>query len=73
MSKGLIAFVAVAVICIGSLIIVFIKASADKARKTSDSILRDFQTVDRNLKKSSIAFDSINNSLSDSLSRKLIK
>jgi hypothetical protein len=73
MLKGLIAFVAVAVICIGSLIIVFIKASADKARKTSDSILKDFQTVDRNLKRSSIEFDSINNALPDSLSGKLIK
>ena len=73
MSKGLIAFVAVAVICIGSLIIVFMKVSADEAGKTSDNILKDFQTVDRNLKKSSTAFDSINNALPDSLSGKLIK
>ena len=60
MHKGLIAFVVVAGIGFTFSIIFFMKKSADKARKESDKILKEFKTIDKDLKKSSITFDSLN-------------
>jgi hypothetical protein len=64
MSKGLIAFIAVAAI---ALTIFLMKESADIARKKSDDILEQFKTVDRSLQKPNESLDSLNKIDFDSL------
>ena len=39
------------------------KESADKARKQSDEIMRDFKTIDKDLKDNSYKIDSLNKEL----------
>jgi hypothetical protein len=70
MSKGLIAFIVIAAIAIASSAIIFMKESADKAKEKSDKILEEFRTIDKGLQKTTIAIDSANKILFDSLSDK---
>lgn len=70
MPKGLIVFIVVAVVIV---VFYFMKASADKACKTSNSILDEFKTIDKDLNKSTIVIDSANTKLIDSLAEKLNK
>ena len=51
MSKGLIAFLVVAVVGIAAMLIVEIKSSADQSRKRSDEIMQEFKAVDKSLEK----------------------
>ncbi len=60
MSKGLIAFIIVAVV---SLVLIFMKMSADIARKRSDKIMEQFKTVDRDLMNTNERLDSLNNKM----------
>ena len=64
MSKGLIAFIIVAVV---SLVLIFMKMSADIARKRSDKIMEQFKTVDKDLNHINERLDSINKLYLDSL------
>jgi hypothetical protein len=66
MLKGLMVFIVVT-----ATIAVFylMKASAGKARKTSNSILDEFKTIDKDLKKSTAVIDSANARLFDSLAK----
>ncbi len=70
MHKGLIAFIVVASIGFATMLILFMKQSAIEANQKSNKILEDFKTVDRDLKKSAIAIDSVNNTLIDSFTKK---
>ena len=67
MSKGLIAFIVVAAIGMGAMLIIEMKKSADEAHKRSDEIIRDFKAVDKSLQESKAYIDSLNKSLIDSL------
>jgi hypothetical protein len=70
MSKGLIAFMVVACIAIMSIVVIFMKQSAENARKRSDTIIDQFKTVDKDLHKTTgKRLDSINKVLFDSLSK----
>ena len=71
MSKGLIAFIVVTGIGLASLVIIYMKQSADNARKRSDDIMKEFKKVDRDLQESNARFDSLNNQLFESLKNKL--
>ena len=63
MSKGLIAFIVVACLTLAFMLYKSMKESADKARKQSDEILRDFKTIDKDLKDNSYKIDSLNKEL----------
>ena len=67
MPKGLIAFIVVACIALMSMGVIFMKKSADNARKKSDTILEQFKTVYKDLKHINERLDSINNLYLDSL------
>lgn len=71
MSRGLIAFIIVACIAIASVMIIYMRWSADNARKRSDDILNEFKTVDKDLKESNSKIDSGNKVILDSLYKKL--
>lgn len=74
MSKGLIAFIVVACIYLASIVVVFLKRTADEAHKKSDTIIEEFKRVDESLKRSNEAIiDSANKVLFDSLAAKKIK
>ena len=63
MSKGLIAFIVVACISFGAILFVFLKRSTDE----------EFKRVNESLKRSTIAIDSANKALIDSIKNKKIK
>ena len=63
MSKGLIAFIVVACLALASLLYVKMRVSAAKAKIKSDEILRDFMTVDKDLKDNSYKIVSLNKEL----------
>jgi hypothetical protein len=67
MPKGLIVFIVVGCIALMSMAVIFMKKSADAARKKSDTIMEQFKTVDRDLKQSSERLDSLNKIDFDSL------
>jgi len=67
MSKGLIAFVFVAVVGIAASIIISMKKSAGDARNRSEKVMNDFNAVDKSLQESKAYIDSLNKSLIDSL------
>jgi hypothetical protein len=67
MPRGLIAFIVIAFTAIE---ILFMKKSTDKARLKSDKILEEFKRIDKDLQKTTIAIDSANKILPDSLSGK---
>ena len=67
MSKGLIAFIAVAFIAVVAAMVIYMKQSADKARKISDEMLEEFKTIDKDLQKSTDEPDSLNKMYYDSL------
>jgi Skp family chaperone for outer membrane proteins len=69
MSKGLIAFTVVICIAFASMVIIFMKQSADNARKRSDDIMEEFKKVDSGLQKSNSKLDSLNNMHFDSLNK----
>lgn len=69
MSKPLIAFIVVLCIAFASMVIIFMKQSADNAKKRSDEIMEEFKKVDRELQKSSANMDSLNNIHFDSLNK----
>ena len=71
MSKGVIVFIVVACIGLASLVIIYMKQSADNARKRSDDIMKEFIKVDRDLQESNAKLDSLNNQFFDSLKNKL--
>jgi hypothetical protein len=73
MPKKLIAFIIVAAIGFATVAIFFMKGSAEKARKESERILEEFKAIDKDLQKTTIAIDSVNKKLTDSLSGKNIK
>ena len=60
MSKGLIAFIAVAFIALVSAMLIFMKHTADVARKRSDEIMEQFKKVDRDFKEKNNKPDSLN-------------
>jgi Cu/Ag efflux protein CusF len=70
MPKKLIAFIIVAAIGFATAAIFFMKESAAKARKESDRILEEFKVIDKDVQKTTIAIDSVNKTLPDSLSGK---
>ncbi|MBK6380834.1 MAG: hypothetical protein IPO01_17415 [Chitinophagaceae bacterium] len=67
MSKGLIAFIAVAFIAVVAAMVIYMKQSADKARKISDEMMEEFKTIDKDLQKSTDEPDSLNKMYYDSL------
>jgi Skp family chaperone for outer membrane proteins len=67
MSKGLIAFIAVAFIAVVAAIVIYMKQSAGKARKISDEMMEEFKTIDKDLQKSTVELDSLNKMYYDSL------
>jgi hypothetical protein len=70
MPKGLLAFIVVAGIVFASIVIIFMKKSADKASERPDKVLEEFKTINEDLQKTTIAIDSANKMLPDSLSDK---
>jgi len=64
MLKGLIAFIVVAGI---ALLLMFMKQSANVARKKSDDIMEQFKTVESDLHKNDKGLDSLNKIHFDSL------
>jgi hypothetical protein len=60
MSKGLIAFIIVACIAIMSMVVMFLKQSADEGRKKQNKIMEQFKTVDKDLHKSNERLYSLN-------------
>ncbi len=71
MQKGLIVFTVVAAVTLAAYAIIFYKQSAAAEQRRSDKILRDFKTVDRNLKRTLIKIDSSNNFLYIPLQQKI--
>jgi|GEM_PF-5619877 len=67
MSKGLIAFVVVAVIGLAATLIIQMRNSADEAR---NKILRDFKTIDNSLKTSDSSIDASTKRMLESLREK---
>jgi hypothetical protein len=67
MSKGLITFIAVASIAFIAALVIYMKQSADVARKRSDDIREQFKTIDKDLKKTGERLDSLNKMDFDSL------
>lgn len=67
MPKGLIAFIAVACIALMSMAVIFMKKSADAARKKSGTIMEQFKTVDKDFQQSNERLDSLNKLYLDSL------
>ena len=67
MSKGLIAFIAVAFIAVVAAMVIYMKQSADKARKISDEMMEECKTIDKDLQKSTDEPDSLNKMYYDSL------
>jgi hypothetical protein len=59
MSKKLIASVIVISIVLMAAGIIFLKVTADKAREQSDQILKDFKTINKDLKLSNKTIDSL--------------
>ncbi len=70
MSKKLIAFIIVAGIALASIAIIFMKKPADEARLKSGKVLEEFKIINKDLQRTSIAIDSVNKMLPDSLSDK---
>jgi hypothetical protein len=73
MPKGLIALIIVASICLALLSVIVMKQSAEEAQQKSNKILEDFKTVDKDLQRSTIAIDSANKILNDSLLKSINK
>ena len=67
MSKGLISFIAIVFISAVAAMVIYMKQSADKARKISDEMMEKFKTVDKDLQKSTDELDSLNKMYYDSL------
>lgn len=67
MSKGLIAFIAVAFIAVVAAMVIYMKQSADKARRISNEMMEEFKAVDKKLQKSTDELDSLNIIYFDSL------
>jgi len=70
MSKGLIAFIIVAALGSGALVVLYMNDSAGKARKRSDQIMQDFKTIDNSLKEHNTTIDEATRRLLDSLQAK---
>ena len=60
MHKGLIVFIAVTAISTVVIFVAFMTKSADKANEVSNSLLQEFKTVEKDLKKSTTVIDSLN-------------
>jgi hypothetical protein len=69
MSKGMIAFIIVAILGLFSLMIIYMIKPAVEAQKRSDDIMEQFKTVDKGLKKSNQSLDSARKMLLDSLKK----
>jgi hypothetical protein len=67
MSKGLIVFIVAACIAIMSMVVIFIKQSADAAHKKSDRIMEQFKTIDKDFLQSNERLDSLTKMDLDSL------
>jgi hypothetical protein len=70
MSKRLLVFIVIAGIGTG---LYLMKRSADAAKKSSGNILKEFETISKDLDKSTAVIDSANAALPDSLAEKLNK
>ncbi len=68
MSKKQIAFTVISIVVLISAGIIFLKTTADKARKKSEQILNDFKTIDKDLKSTDESIKQQNKAL-DSLLR----
>ena len=64
MTKGLIAFIVVAAV---ALVLIFMRKSADIARRRSDQLMEEFKAVDRSLQKTDTRLDSLDKIKLDSL------
>jgi hypothetical protein len=51
MSKGLISFIVISIIAVAAAVLIYMKQSANAARKRSDEIMRQFKTIDKDLHK----------------------
>ena len=59
MHKGLIILIAVTAISTMVIFVAFMTKSADKANEVSNSLLQEFKTVEKDLKKSTTVIDSL--------------
>jgi hypothetical protein len=71
MPKGLLVFVVVLGIALAVSQLIKMKQSADTARASSDKIMEEFETVDKDLKASSLETDTAKKRLFDSLVSKM--
>ncbi len=67
MSRRLITFIVITSVAGIVAWIIFLKLSADVARKQSNNILEQFKTVDQNLQQNKQRLDSLNKAFFDSL------
>lgn len=67
MSKGLISAVVVIFIAMVVAMLIYMKLSADRARKISDEYMKQFKTIEKDLQKNSKRPDSLNSINIDSL------
>ena len=67
MSKGLISAVVIVFIAMVVAMLIFMKVSADRARKISDEYMKEFKTIEKDLQKNSKRLDSLNRIDIDSL------
>jgi hypothetical protein len=71
MPKGLLVFVVVLGIALAVSQLIKMKQSADTARASSDKIMEEFKTVDKDLKASSLETNTAKKKLFDSLVSKM--
>ena len=67
MSKGLIASVVIVFTAAVTAMLIYVKLSADKAREISDESMKQFKTIEQDLQKTNLRFDSLNKIDLDSL------
>lgn len=67
MSKRLIVLVILICVASVSVMLFVMKRSADRAREVSNEYLKEFKTIDKDLKRSSSRLDSLNKMYFDSL------
>ena len=66
MSRGFIAFIIVAGVGLGAMLLFGLKKAADDTKKRSDNILEEFKSVDNSLRESIKMTDTLNQQLKDS-------
>ena len=66
MSRGFIAFIIVAGVGLGAMLIIGLKNAADDTKKRSENILEEFKRLDNSLRESIKMTDTLNQQLIDS-------